>query len=246
MNRKLDSAMLGPPTNNTGFGQQQPPTNNTGFGQPQQQPPRTNNTGFGQPPPANNTTSSSGSTANTTRPYNATLTGVSENLKNTNNETAADFAKDILAVHNRERPAVGVPPLVWSDKLATDAKIYAEHLATPGVTTVVGLQHPSAEWVAAHPTVPEGENLAAIDSSDAKIKISAEELQHGWVDEKRGYNAKTNTCTPVPPRTSCGHYMQMVWNTTKEVGCATCISPHNIYLSCRYSPPGNIVGKPPY
>jgi hypothetical protein len=171
---------------------------------------------------------------------------VSENLKNTNNETAADFAKDILAVHNRERAAVGVPPLVWSDKLATDAKIYAEHLATPGVTTVVGLQHPSAEWVAAHPTVPEGENLAAIDSSDAKIKISAEELQHGWVDEKRGYNAKTNTCTPVPPRTSCGHYTQMVWNTTKEVGCATGISPHNIYLSCRYSPPGNIVGKPPY
>ena len=62
----------------------------------------------------------------------------------------------VLAVHNRERAAVGVPPLVWNDKLAADAKTYAEHLATTGK-----FDHPSAEWVAAHPMSPEGENLAA-------------------------------------------------------------------------------------
>ena len=172
---------------------------------------------------------------------------MSENLKNTNNETAADFAKNILAVHNRERAAVGVPPLVWNNTLAAHAKAWIEYLAAgkAGGKIVHCLQVPG--WEQIEPcTHHEGENLAGLGSSDIKIKISTEELQHGWVDEKRGYNAKTNTCTPVPPRTSCGHYTQMVWNTTKEVGCATGISPHNIYLSCRYSPPGNFIGEKPY
>ena len=70
---------------------------------------------------ANNTTSTGGPTANNTTspsgPYNATLTGVPENMKNSNNETAADFTNNILAVHNRERADVKVPALVWSNKL---------------------------------------------------------------------------------------------------------------------------------
>ena len=42
----------------------------------------------------------------------------------------ADWANSILAVHNSERAAVGVPPLVWSDTLAASAQAWAEHLAT--------------------------------------------------------------------------------------------------------------------
>ena len=88
-------------SNTTGFGLQPQPTNTTGFGlQQQQQPPPTNNTGFGQqpqqPPPTNNT-----------------------------GNVNAEMAKSILDVHNSERAAVGVPPLVWSDKLANDAKTWA-------------------------------------------------------------------------------------------------------------------------
>ncbi len=88
----------------------------------------------------------------------------------------------VLAVHNRERAAVGVPPLVWSDKLAADAKPYAEHLLT-----TAELEHPSQEWVDAHPnSVPgyEGENLAwreqhddGTDSADAAgLDLGKEQL----------------------------------------------------------------------
>jgi hypothetical protein len=158
-------------------------------------------------------------------------------MKNTNNKTAADFAKSILAVHNRERAAVGVPPLVWSDKLAADAKPWAEHLAT---TAEFG--HPTAEWVAAHPTGPEGENLAGF-FRDVSEPNGGQSL---WVDEKKDYHAGTPCCKPGEPIT--GHYTQMVWNTTKAVGCATASGnghPFSI-LICRYSPPGNILGLPPY
>ena len=43
-----------------------------------------------------------------------------------------------------------------------------------------------------------------------------------------------------------GHYTQMVWKGTTEVGCATASGTELTYLVCRYSPPGNIVGQKPY
>jgi hypothetical protein len=39
------------------------------------------------------------------------------------------------------------------------------------------------------------------------------------------------------------HFTQMVWPTTTRVGCAI-FSADWDYLICRYSPPGNIDGKP--
>ena len=39
------------------------------------------------------------------------------------------------------------------------------------------------------------------------------------------------------------HYTQMVWPTTTHVGCALYQADWD-YLICRYSPPGNIDGKP--
>jgi uncharacterized protein YkwD len=35
-------------------------------------------------------------------------------------------------VHNSERSAVGVKPLVWSDNLATESYVWAKYLATSG------------------------------------------------------------------------------------------------------------------
>jgi uncharacterized protein YkwD len=49
-----------------------------------------------------------------------------------NNENTADFVNTILKIHNDERSAVGFPALTWSDSLATDAKSYADQLATLG------------------------------------------------------------------------------------------------------------------
>jgi Cysteine-rich secretory protein family len=153
----------------------------------------------------------------------------------------SDLANTVLAVHNRERAAVGVPPvdpLVWSDKLAADAKIWAEHLATTG-EFVHDTEH--------LPTLGEGENLAAMSwmgSHNTTVPI-AQNMQ-GWVAEKNSYQGLPSaTGTNVT-----GHYTQMVWRNTKEIGCATATSTASgggrDILVCRYSPPGNIVGQKPY
>ena len=37
-----------------------------------------------------------------------------------------------------------------------------------------------------------------------------------WASEAPGYDYKTNSCRAA----TCGHYTQMVWRNTHEVGCA--------------------------
>ena len=48
----------------------------------------------------------------------------------------------------------------------------------------------------------------------------------------------------------CGHYTQVVWRNTTEIGCgvATCKEgalTWDIWI-CNYAPPGNIAGQKPY
>jgi hypothetical protein len=43
-----------------------------------------------------------------------------------------------------------------------------------------------------------------------------------------------------------GHYTQMVWRETREVGIGMAQSKHGLYVVARYSPAGNIVGEKPY
>ncbi len=78
----------------------------------------------------NSGSSTSGSSTTTSTDNSATLPTTSTLSNNTGN--TADLANSILAIHNSERSAVGVPPLVWSDDLAASAKTWAEHLATTG------------------------------------------------------------------------------------------------------------------
>jgi uncharacterized protein YkwD len=44
-------------------------------------------------------------------------------------QSNADLQNTILEIVNRERAAVGVPPLVWSDTLAAGAQTWADHQA---------------------------------------------------------------------------------------------------------------------
>ena len=219
------------------------------------QVPANNGTGNAQQQ-SSNTTSPSGSTAknatSTGVPYNVTSTGVPESMKNSNNETTADFAKNILAVHNSERAAVKVPLLVWSDKLAADAATWADHMTVTREFVHCGAT-PGCD------THGEGENMQA-ETYFMPNAPSTTKLQAGWVNEKNYYQKwATNSLPKTANWTGWfpGHYNQMVWNTTKEVGCATGFTPvlphtafgdnlHGVYLICRYSPAGNIDGQKPY
>jgi len=195
-------------------------------------------TGGGSSTTTDNSGSSAGGSTTTTTDNSATLPTTSTG--NNNTENTADLANSILAVHNSERAAVGVPPLVWSVDLAAGAKAWADHLATTG-EFAHDANRPNGV----------GENLAGFNPSKG---VSAPgEGQQLWVAEKNNWNGGMYPSGCASGKV-CGHYTQMVWKDTKEVGCGTATGnnfswwpghPASV-LVCRYSPPGNFMGQAPY
>ncbi len=141
-----------------------------------------------------------------------------------------DFERRILAIHNRERAAVGAAPLVWDATLAASAASYGPALAARG-----NLAHaPDLR------TLMQGENLW-MGTSGA---FSIEEMVGSWAAEKALF---VPGAVPNVSRSGAfgdvGHYTQMIWRTTQRVGCALHRGGQADYLICRYSPPGNVVGQ---
>lgn len=139
-------------------------------------------------------------------------------------------ASRILAAHNRERAAVGHPPLRWDPALAASAAAYGPHLARLG-----RLVHSPRQG-----RPGQRENLAMAWHGTH----SPEQLVAMWTAEKTMLTPGT---FPYVSRTGywkdVAHYTQMVWRTTTHVGCAIHHADWD-YLICRYSPPGNIDGRP--
>jgi pathogenesis-related protein 1 len=140
--------------------------------------------------------------------------------------TAADgsLADQMLAAHNAARAAVKTKPLVWSDKLAVSAQDWANSLLTRQ-----GLIHQKNSKY--------GENMYALVGG----KSTPEAVVKVWTSESADYDYKTNHC-----RTACGHYTQVIWHGTKEVGCAVARRGSREIWVCEYAPPGNYVGERPY
>lgn len=148
-------------------------------------------------------------------------------LKSSNTK---NFAKTILKIHNRERAAVGSPALVWSNTLAANAKSWASHLAQIGT-----LQHSTGKGY--------GKNLSFRSDSRGPGAISTTSLLQGWVNEKNGYSVHA---FQWPGDKAHAHYTQLVWKTTTKIGCGTAVSGNSVYLTCQYTPQGNIQGERPY
>ena len=135
-----------------------------------------------------------------------------------------DLASEMLGAHNAVRARVGSPPLVWSTQLAEYAHRWASHpIATHQ------FMHSSERRY--------GENIYAISGGFA----STMQVVASWADEARGYSLRTNGCASV-----CGHYTQIIWGTTRGVGCAVATGIGRQVWVCEYDPPGNIVGQRPY
>jgi len=145
----------------------------------------------------------------------------------------ADFNQRLLATQNMERAAVGVPPLAWNEGLATEARAWAHELAATG-----RFEHSPDE----PGKNPEGENLWA-----GTPRAYAPEAMVGlWVAEKKDYragvfpnNSKSGDVENV------GHYTQLIWRDTRQVGCATATGQREEFLVCRYSSAGNVYGERP-
>ena len=145
-----------------------------------------------------------------------------------------NFEDRLLAAHNRERAALGVPPLKWDETLVRSARDWARHLARTG-----RFEHsPESPWW----SDPQGENLWG-----GTVGYYQPESMVGlWVAEKRDYkpgvfpdNSRSGAVENV------SHYTQLVWARTGTVGCALEAGQKEDVLVCRYTQSGNVLGEKP-
>jgi len=137
---------------------------------------------------------------------------------------ADPLAQDMLVAHNAYRERLGLRKLVWSDKLAKVAQAWADKLIKRGK-----LEHQQLPAT--------GENLFEVTGGGA----TPDDVVHDWASESLDYEYASNRCHSM-----CGHYTQIVWRNTHEVGCAVARTERREVWVCEYSPPGNLQGQRPY
>ena len=139
----------------------------------------------------------------------------------------------LLDAHNVERRRVGAKPLIWSPRLAAHARKWADHLARTN-----SFEHDPADGG----KDAQGENLWM----GTRQAYSPEDMVGGWIEEskmfKLGLFPKVSTTGNWQ---DVGHYTQLIWHNTTEVGCAIAANRSDEFLVCRYSPAGNWIGQSP-
>jgi pathogenesis-related protein 1 len=168
----------------------------------------------------------------------AILTVQSSMLQVSHAQLDATSQNTILTMHNQERAAVGVAPLTWSTELANNAQNWARNIASLGLGP--GAPAPHAPWDQRN---GQGENLAW----GTKGAFPVATFVQGWASEKSNYVPGTPIeQTLGSPNGVYGHYTQMVWSSTTQIGCGLASDANQDYLVCRYAPTGNWIGQVPY
>ncbi|KAI4493529.1 hypothetical protein M0804_001705 [Polistes exclamans] len=124
--------------------------------------------------------------------------------------------------------------LVWNDELAHIAQVWASQCQF--------LVHDKCRNTAKYPV---GQNIAYAGGSKLPDVVSLIKL---WENEVKDFNY--NTGITKQNFAKIGHYTQMVWGKTKEIGCGSLKymenKMQNHYLICNYGPAGNYLGQLPY
>lgn len=135
-----------------------------------------------------------------------------------------------LAAHNAARTEAGMALLGWSNRLAKDAAAWAKHLA----------EHELYEHATPDQRKGQGENLWR----GPRDRWSQRDVIGFFIAEKRDFRFGTFPDISRTGRWSdVGHYSQVIWPETREVGCAVARTRSDEVLVCRYWPAGNIWGQ---
>ncbi len=142
----------------------------------------------------------------------------------------------MVVAHNAARaavnpaPATPLPTMTWDASVAAAAQSWADQC---------NFSHYTANTY--------GQNIYA---SAGGGYPSAQSVVDSWVSEKKDYNYAANTCSGT-----CGHYTQVVWRNSINLGCGikycTTNSPFSGFANwyivvCNYLPPGNYNNQKPY
>lgn len=138
-------------------------------------------------------------------------------------EAAAQF---VLSAHNTERARHAVAPLRWDGALAQEAHRRAARLVRAG-----RLEHSADSEF--------GENLWMGTAGAYSLGDMIGDFLSERTDFRPGrfpHVARGGDWSKV------GHYTQLIWPGTRQLGCAVARARGQDVLVCLYSPAGNVMG----
>lgn len=132
----------------------------------------------------------------------------------------------LIDAHLPYRQELDLLPYVWSDELAKSAQVWVDYLAANNQ-----FKHSEVEY---------GENLWRGTTG----AYSLNDMVDAWGAEKKDfvYGLFPNVTTGG----MVGHYTQIVWRYSYQVGCAIAEGHGKTYLACHYDPAGNYEDELPY
>jgi pathogenesis-related protein 1 len=133
--------------------------------------------------------------------------------------------KQFVTRHNYWRKMVGSADVKWNQQIADWAADWALGLAKKGCN----MQH--------RPNNKYGENIFWASG----MSVTPDYAVDSWGEEKKFYKGEKITGSNY---SKFGHYTQMIWYNTTEIGCAivTCAGGQTLVV-CNYNPPGNYIGQ---
>jgi hypothetical protein len=134
-------------------------------------------------------------------------------------------AQEILTLQNAKRSMHCAPPFTWSDALAAAAQRWANACTRDPMDPRRFVHSPAGD------RPDQGENLAwGTGNLDAQTTVDL------WYDEVKQYDFSSPGFSEAT-----GHFTQMVWKNSTELGCAMANCSGETLWICRYSPAGNII-----
>ncbi|XP_030441730.1 pathogenesis-related protein PRB1-3-like [Syzygium oleosum] len=131
-----------------------------------------------------------------------------------------------ISSHNAVRAKHNLPALQWNTSLANFAKWYANQRR--------------GDCALIHSTSDYGENIFWGQGK----RWTPKDAVAAWAAVEAYFNYNSNTCMAGK---DCSHYTQLVWRTTQKVGCAQIVcNSGDTFITCEYSPHGNVIGERPY
>ncbi|XP_059049161.1 uncharacterized protein LOC131844322 isoform X3 [Achroia grisella] len=135
---------------------------------------------------------------------------------------SSDFENEALEVHNEYRREHGTEPLILNKEISKVSQKWAEDLAKRD------------EMEYSH-NKNYGENIYCGWTTDTNTKIKARDCVDRWYGEINQYSFGRE-----PEVLKCGHFTQLIWKTTREIGIGSAKSKSGkLYVVAHYYPPGN-------
>ncbi len=134
--------------------------------------------------------------------------------------------KDLLKQHNSYRKKHSAGSLKTNSQLEGIAQEYSKKLAKKGTLTHSGSKFNGENM---------GENLYM---SWGMSSVSGKHVTDEWYNEIKLYDYKKPGFSE-----ETGHFTQVIWKNTKEMGCGAACEGSTCAVTCNYYPAGNYVGE---